>query len=64
MRWAGIFFVNAVIAALIGYGGIVSAGVLAARILCFGFLGYAALMLVAGLTGDNVPLEPPASTHG
>jgi uncharacterized membrane protein YtjA (UPF0391 family) len=49
LRWAVIFFVLALIAALFGFGGIAAGAVDIARILFFAFLILAAISIVANL---------------
>lgn len=49
LRWALIFFVIAVIAAIFGFGGIASGAVAIAKILFYLFLVVAVAMLIAGL---------------
>jgi uncharacterized membrane protein YtjA (UPF0391 family) len=50
LKFAVIFFVVALIAALFGFGGIAAGAASIAKILFFGFLIIAAIMLVVGLT--------------
>lgn len=50
LKWALIFFVVAIIAALFGFGGIAVGAASIAKVLFFGFLVVAAIMLIAGLT--------------
>lgn len=49
LRWALIFFVLALIAALFGYGGIAAGAAGIAKILFFAFLVLAAIAIVANL---------------
>lgn len=49
LSWALAFFVIAVVAAVLGFGGIAGGAVAIAKILFFGFLVLAAISLVAGL---------------
>jgi len=59
LRWALGFFIIALIAAFLGFGGIAGTAVGIAKILFFGFIILAAIALVAGLfTGKrpNLPL--------
>ncbi len=49
LRWALVFFIIALVAALFGYGGIAASASGIAQILFFGFLILAAIMLVSGL---------------
>ena len=50
LKWALIFFVVAIIAALFGFGGLAAGAASIAKVLFFGFLVVAAIMLIAGLT--------------
>lgn len=58
LRWALGFFVIALIAAFLGYGGIAAGAAGIAKILFFGFIVLAAIALVAGLVrgGGRTPL--------
>jgi len=57
LRWALGFFVIALIAAFLGFGGIAASAAGIAKILFFGFIILAALALVAGLfRGGKTPL--------
>jgi uncharacterized membrane protein YtjA (UPF0391 family) len=49
LKWALGFFVVAIIAAVLGFGGIAGAATGIAKILFFGFLVLAAIALVVGL---------------
>lgn len=49
LRWAIIFFVLALLAAVFGFGGIAAGATDIARILFFGFLILAAISIVANL---------------
>jgi uncharacterized membrane protein YtjA (UPF0391 family) len=49
LKWALIFFVLAILAALFGFGGIAGAAAGIAKLLFFGFIVLAAIVLVAGL---------------
>ena len=49
LRWALVFFIVALVAAVFGYGGIAAGAVGIAKILFFGFLVLAAIALVSGL---------------
>jgi len=49
LRWALIFFVLALVAALFGFGGIAAGAVGIAKLLFFGFLILAAVAIVANL---------------
>jgi uncharacterized membrane protein YtjA (UPF0391 family) len=53
LRWALIFFVIALVAALFGFGGIAGLAADVAQILFFGFLLLAAVVLVLGLAGGR-----------
>jgi uncharacterized membrane protein YtjA (UPF0391 family) len=53
LKWAVIFFVVALVAALFGFGGIAAGAASIAKILFFGFLIVAAIMLVVGLTAGK-----------
>ena len=50
LRWALIFFVLALVAALFGFGGIVAGAAGMAKILFFAFLILAAVSVVANLS--------------
>lgn len=56
LRWALIFFIVALVAAIFGYGGIAGTAVGIAQILFFGFLILAAIALIAGLFGRGKPI--------
>ena len=59
IRWALGFFIIALIAAFLGYGGIAASAAGIAKIMFFGFLVLAAISLVAGLvrgTGRPGPI--------
>ena len=49
LRWALGFFIVALIAAFLGFGGIAAGAAGIAKILFFGFIILAAIALVAGL---------------
>ncbi len=53
LRWALGFFIVAVIAALLGFGGIAGAASSIAQILFVGFLIVAAIALIMGLTSGR-----------
>lgn len=53
LKWALIFFVVAIIAAVFGFGGIAAGAASIAKILFFGFLVIAAIMLIAGMTAGR-----------
>jgi uncharacterized membrane protein YtjA (UPF0391 family) len=54
LYWALVFFVLALVAALLGFGGIAGAAAGIAKILFFGFLVVAAIALVVNLTRGTV----------
>jgi uncharacterized membrane protein YtjA (UPF0391 family) len=59
LRWALGFFVIALIAAFLGFGGLAASAAGIAKILFFGFIILAAIALVAGLVrGDRTPNIP------
>jgi uncharacterized membrane protein YtjA (UPF0391 family) len=49
LKWALIFLIVAIIAAVFGFGGIAGTATSIAKILFFGFLIVAAIMLIMGL---------------
>lgn len=49
LKWALIFFVLAIVAALFGFGGIAGAAAGIAKILFIGFIILAAVVLIASL---------------
>ena len=53
LRWAVIFFVVAIIAAIFGFGGIASAVGGIAKLLFYLFLAVAVVMLIAGLVAGR-----------
>lgn len=53
LRWALIFFVISIIAAIFGFGGISEASADIAQILFYIFLGIFVLMLVLGLVAGK-----------
>jgi uncharacterized membrane protein YtjA (UPF0391 family) len=55
LRWAAIFFVIALIAALFGFSGIASGAAGIAKILFFAFLIIAAISLIVGLARGHAP---------
>jgi len=55
LRWALGFFVIALIAAVLGYGGLAAGAAGIAKILFFGFLVLAAISLIAGLVRGGGP---------
>jgi uncharacterized membrane protein YtjA (UPF0391 family) len=55
LYWAVVFFVIAVIAGVLGFGGIATAAVDIARILFFIFIVLFAISLIAGLLTGRAP---------
>lgn len=53
LRWALIFFVVALVAAFLGFGGIAGTAAGIAKILFFGFLIVAAIALIMGVAGTK-----------
>lgn len=53
LRWALIFFVISIVAAIFGFGGISEASADIAQILFYVFLGIFAIMLVLGLVAGK-----------
>jgi uncharacterized membrane protein YtjA (UPF0391 family) len=51
LQWAIVFFVIALIAAFLGFGGIAGTAVGVAKVLFIGFLMVAAVMLIMGMAG-------------
>ena len=49
LYWAAVFFVIALIAAVLGFGGIAAGAAGIAKILFFGFIILAAISLISGL---------------
>jgi uncharacterized membrane protein YtjA (UPF0391 family) len=49
LKWALVFLVVAIVAAVFGFGGIAAGAATIAKILFFVFLGIFLLMLIAGL---------------
>lgn len=56
LRWALGFFIVALIAAFLGYGGVAAGAAGIAKILFFGFLVLAAIALVSGLVRGRGPI--------
>lgn len=54
LYWAVVFFVLALIAAFLGFGGVAFAAAGIAKILFFGFLIVAAIALIANLTNRTI----------
>lgn len=57
LTWAVVFFVVAIVAAFLGFGGIAGAASGIAQILFVGFLILAAVMLILNLTRGRSPLR-------
>lgn len=53
LRWALIFFIFALIAAVFGFGGIAAGAASIAKILFFGFIVIAAISLISGLISSG-----------
>lgn len=53
LKWALIFFIVALVAALFGFGGIAGTAAGIAKILFIGFLIVAAIALIMGLAGGR-----------
>lgn len=53
LRWAIIFFVIALVAAVFGFGGIAGASADIAQILFFGFLIFAVIALIMNVVGKR-----------
>jgi uncharacterized membrane protein YtjA (UPF0391 family) len=53
LRWAVIFLIISIIAAVFGFGGISDAASDIARVLFYIFLGVFVLMLIGGLVAGN-----------
>lgn len=53
LRWAVIFLIISIIAAVFGFGGISDAASDIARVLFYIFLGIFVLMLIGGLVAGN-----------
>jgi len=57
LRWAMIFFIIAIVAAIFGFGGIVQGAVSIAMILFWVFVALFVISLIAGLvTGRGTPV--------
>jgi len=56
LRWALGFFIVALIAAVLGYGGLAANAAGIAKIMFFGFLVLAAISMVAGLVRGTGPV--------
>lgn len=55
LKWAIIFFVVALVAALFGFGGIAAGAAGIGKIIFFGFLILAAIALISGLVRGRSP---------
>jgi uncharacterized membrane protein YtjA (UPF0391 family) len=55
LKWALIFFVVALVAALFGFGGLAAGAAGIGKLLFFGFLILAGIALVAGLLRGRSP---------
>lgn len=56
LRWALIFLILAIVAGVLGFGGVASTSLWIAQVLCFVFLVVFAISLIAHLaTGRNAP---------
>ena len=55
LKWALIFFVVALVAALFGFGGIAAGAAGIGKILFFGFLILAGIALISGLLRGRSP---------
>lgn len=55
LRWAAIFFVLAIVAALFGFGGIAVASAEIAKLLFFVFIVVFAVSLIMGLAAGRRP---------
>ena len=53
LRWAIIFFIISLIAAVFGFGGIASAAAGIAKVLFFLFLAVAVIMLIVGISAGK-----------
>jgi uncharacterized membrane protein YtjA (UPF0391 family) len=53
LRWALIFFIFALVAALFGFGGLAAGAAGIAKILFFGFIIIAAISLISGLVSGG-----------
>jgi uncharacterized membrane protein YtjA (UPF0391 family) len=58
LRWAIIFFIVAIIAAVFGFGGIAAAATDIAKILFYIFLILFVIALLFGLLGGRTPPTP------
>jgi uncharacterized membrane protein YtjA (UPF0391 family) len=56
LRWAVGFFVLALIAAFLGFGGIAAGAAGIAKILFFGFIILAAISLISGLFSNRTTI--------
>ncbi len=55
LRWAAIFFVLAIVAAVLGFGGIAFASAEIAKLLFYVFLVVFVISLIMGLAGGRRP---------
>jgi uncharacterized membrane protein YtjA (UPF0391 family) len=53
LRWAAVFFIISIIAAIFGFGGVANAASDIAQVLFFVFIVIFAVMLVAGLVAGK-----------
>lgn len=60
LRWALVFFVVALVAAVLGFGGIAIAAAGIGKVLFFGFLVLALVSLIAGLTRTDETTRRPS----
>jgi uncharacterized membrane protein YtjA (UPF0391 family) len=56
LKWALIFFVVALVAALFGFGGLAAGAAGIGKLLFFGFLILAGIALIAGLVRGRSPM--------
>ena len=59
LRWAAVFFIIAIIAAVFGFGGIASGSADIARVLFFLFLAVFVVSLIWGLLSGRRGTPPP-----
>jgi uncharacterized membrane protein YtjA (UPF0391 family) len=59
LRWAAVFFIIAIIAGILGFGGIASGSAEIAKILFFFFVVVFAVSLIWGLITGRSPGTPP-----
>jgi uncharacterized membrane protein YtjA (UPF0391 family) len=53
--WAAFFFVSAIIAAVVGFGGIITAPAGIAQFVFYAFLVLFVISMIAHLAGDRAP---------